>query len=488
MSGPSFDDDLPDVPAVTPKPTKGPWKPTVIQSAIAEAGAHIPTRLSDDDIADHFCNAYGNDWRWVAASKTWFHWDNENGWEREETGLIDRSIAEYCRMVVSTWSIAMAATLAQQQKICSVRMQESIKKMCQSDRRVASTPDQWDANDWLLGVPGGVVDLKTGQMRPNEREDHITLRTSVAPDWDRSELWERILEDLHPNRKDIQDFIGRAAGYCLTGSPREEAFFLFSGDGRNGKGLILENIYNIMGQYATMLTEQSVTKQIGQRQSFDIASMEKMRMVFIDEVDRNSTLDEARIKMLTGGADQKAGDKHEKARKFPMTWKVFISCNGKPKMQSGGTSMVARTMLVKFLQSFKGREDKTLKGRLELERAKILGWMIKQCIEWQQEGLNPPADVLEAASDYVGRGDLLGEWLEDATTVGGECKSTDAWHSYKKWIEDRDEEIKGGQAAFRNALDDRGYPYKKTATRRLIMGITLKAIESHPDDRFGDSD
>jgi putative DNA primase/helicase len=43
--------------------------------------------------------------------------------------------------------------------------------------------EQFDQNPFLLGVPGnGVVDLRTGHLRPMERTDYITKRTRVRPD------------------------------------------------------------------------------------------------------------------------------------------------------------------------------------------------------------------------------------------------------------------------------------------------------------------
>ena len=35
-----------------------------------------------------------------------------------------------------------------------------------ADRRLAATIDQWDADPWPLNTPGGIVDLRTGKMRP----------------------------------------------------------------------------------------------------------------------------------------------------------------------------------------------------------------------------------------------------------------------------------------------------------------------------------
>lgn len=37
----------------------------------------------------------------------------------------------------------------------------------------------WDRDPWLLGVPNGVVDLRTGTLRDGVQADRITMATTV---------------------------------------------------------------------------------------------------------------------------------------------------------------------------------------------------------------------------------------------------------------------------------------------------------------------
>ena len=38
----------------------------------------------------------------------------------------------------------------------------AVETLARSDRRIASTVEQWDADPWLLNTPGGIIDLRTG--------------------------------------------------------------------------------------------------------------------------------------------------------------------------------------------------------------------------------------------------------------------------------------------------------------------------------------
>jgi len=52
----------------------------------------------------------------------------------------------------------------------------------------------------------------------------------------------------------LQSYLARLAGYCLTGSTREQAFAFLHGHGANGKSVFLQVLANIMGSYAATAT------------------------------------------------------------------------------------------------------------------------------------------------------------------------------------------------------------------------------------------
>ena len=58
----------------------------------------------------------------------------------------------------------------------------AVERLAKADRRLAATVDQWDANPWVLGTPGGVIDLRTGKVRLSAPTDYMTKITAVVPD------------------------------------------------------------------------------------------------------------------------------------------------------------------------------------------------------------------------------------------------------------------------------------------------------------------
>ena len=47
------------------------------------------------------------------------------------------------------------------------------------------------------------------------------------------------------------------------------------------------------------------------------------------------------------------------------------------------------------------QRDKDLAEKLKAEYPAILKWAIEGCMEWQQQGLSPPAVVRDATDEYI---------------------------------------------------------------------------------------
>ena len=100
------------------------------------------------------------------------------------------------------------------------------------------------------------------------------------------------------------------------------------------------------------------------------------------------------------------------------------------------------------------------------------------CLQWQRDGLAPPACVRDATDEYFRGQDTIGEWLEDCTEDMGEMAFTRMsalFSSWKAWCEERN--IKAGSTmALSGMLEDRGYEKRREAHtgHRGFARITLK--------------
>ena len=68
-----------------------------------------------------------------------------------------------------------------QSALASAKTVAAVERLAKSDRRLAATIEQWDADPWLLNTPNGVIDLKTGTLGPHQPSDYMTKIAAVGP-------------------------------------------------------------------------------------------------------------------------------------------------------------------------------------------------------------------------------------------------------------------------------------------------------------------
>jgi putative DNA primase/helicase len=96
-----------------------------------------------------------------------------------------------------------------------------------------------DADPWALNTLSGLVDLRSGAVRPTTPADRVTMLAPVVYDpGARHARFDRFLEEVLPS-PEVRAYVRRAVGYSISGSTREHAIFIPTGPGRNGKGVLM---------------------------------------------------------------------------------------------------------------------------------------------------------------------------------------------------------------------------------------------------------
>ena len=163
--------------------------------------------FSDDALALRFAERYGNELRYVAKWSQWLRWIGTR-WLFDDTlaafdraRLICREAASECNEQKVAKELASAKTVA------------AVERMARSDRRLAATVEQWDADPWLLNTPDGVIDLRTCEMREHRAGDYLTRMTAVAPRG-ACPLWRSVLDRITNGDEGLQQYLQRVCGYA----------------------------------------------------------------------------------------------------------------------------------------------------------------------------------------------------------------------------------------------------------------------------------
>ena len=106
-----------------------------------------------------------------------------------------------------------------------------------------------DSKPYLLGVKNGVIDLRTGYLRNREPEDMIYQIVDVIYDTNAdTTLMANFISDTMAGNNQMIKFLPKFLGYSITGEILEEVFAIFTGIGRNGKGVISQLFTDLFGK------------------------------------------------------------------------------------------------------------------------------------------------------------------------------------------------------------------------------------------------
>ena len=248
----------------------------------------------EDALALRFADLHASRLRYVAAWGRWLQWTGTH-WKPDETLAafdlarpIARAAADLANRSTKADAIRSGKTIAQ------------IERLARSDRRCARTADVWDQDREAFNTPGGIANLATGSMSPNDPEAHMTKIAAVSPTG-ACLLWRALLERVTGGNTELSDYLQRVAGYCLSGLTSEHALFFLYGTGANGKSVFINTLGQIWGDYAAVAPMETFVESIGSRHPTELAHLRGARLVVASETEQNARWSESKIKTLTGG-------------------------------------------------------------------------------------------------------------------------------------------------------------------------------------------
>ena len=430
-----------------------------------------PPLYSDDAIGLRFSLRYKDHLRYTAALGKWSVWTGQR-WRRDDTLEVPDMTRGICRESSATCSDEKLAI-----KVASSGGVYAVERLARADRRHAMRVEDWDSDPLLFNTPTGTVDLRTGELKPHKRADHITKITRVAPGGD-CPRWVEFLNRITSGDPGLQEFLHRIVGYCLTGVTLEHAIFFLYGTGANGKSVFLSVISHILNDYATVAAMDTFMATNSDRHPTDVAQLNGARLVTASKTEDGRRWDESKLKLLTGGDEISARFMRQDFFRFKPQFKLVVAGNHKPSIRNVDEAMRRRIHLIPFTVTIPPKErDRHLTEKLIAEGPGILAWAIAGCMDWLEQGLNPPESVKSATNEYLSSEDVLGRWMDENTVLqaGHFSSSSSLYDDWKRWC-DANREYVGSQKQFSQKLEQRG---ELTKTRkeeaRGFQGIALKS-------------
>lgn len=440
-----------------------------------DAGAVLSGALSDDALALAFAAAHADRLRYVADVGRWRRYEAGCWRDDAKLGVYDAARAQLRRTVA-----AERLTEREAAALRSAKTVNAVVTLARSDRRLVSEAAQYDRDPWQLNTPGGVVDLRTGQLTPHDPAQYHSQQTAATPD-DAAPCprWRAFLAQCTGGDAALERFLQKVAGYALTGSIREHALFFLYGTGGNGKGVFLNTLHRVLGTYADVAPIETFTESKGERHPTELAALRGRRLVIAQETEEGRRWAEARLKALTGGDAISARVMRGDFFTFQPQFKLVIAGNHRPHLRGVDDAMRRRLHLVPFAHQVPAAErDADLPAKLEAEWPGILAWAVEGCALWLEEELRPPAAVQAATADYFSAEDGFAAWLDECCDCvpGAWASGADLFASWSAYAE-RGGEHAGSAKRLTQKLEAAGFtPVRRHGGTRGFAGLAIRPV------------
>lgn len=432
--------------------------------------------------AERLVSRHGDKLRYCTGWEQWLVWDGTR-WTVDKTFTVERCAIETIRatreQVDSVEDDELGDKLRKHLRGCESRGRlEAMCKLARANKKVVVTPENFDVQQMLFNCGNGTIDLTTGSLQPHNPGDLITklapvqfLPSAKCP------RFLQFLGEITNGDEELARYLQRCVGYCLSGSVKEKALFFLLGDGDNGKTTFVEIIRWVLGEFAGQIPIESVLRKNNEGIPIDLAQLQGLRFVTSSEIPERRSLDEAKVKYMTGMGKMQGRFLFKNLFEFQPAYKLFLDTNRAPNIAADEKAVWNRIRVIPFTATFSdAQKDKDLPEKLKGEAEGILAWAVQGCLDWQAHGLQEPACVQQASIEYRSEMDTVTRFVSECCEIGPEysVQTGNLYSAYVGWCRGEGESPVS-KVPFGKLLGQRsGLSDKKVAGQRGWIGIKLK--------------
>jgi putative DNA primase/helicase len=438
--------------------------------------------LTDLGNGERLAHRHGRDLRYVHPWKKWLVWDGRR-WKEDNTAAVARKAKDTVRAIYREAAAidddSLRAAVAKWGRESEKRDRVNAM-MALAANELPALPEDLDRDPWALNVRNGVIDLRSGELRPHRREDFLCRLAPVEYDQAADcPLWLATLSLVFNGDQELIGFVRRLFGVALTGTVREQVLPIFHGAGSNGKSTILNTLLGVLGtDYGMKAPKDLLMLKRNEAHPTELATLHGKRLIVAIETAGGARLNESLIKELTGSDPITTRRMREDFWTFDPTHKVILATNHRPKVRGTDHAIWRRLKLVPFDVTIPDDQaDRTVPERLRAEYPGILAWAVRGCLEWQETGLRPPGTVDTATTAYRTSQDVVGQFLTECCTVdpADRVKASELFGAYRAWSERGAMKVMT-QNDFGADMTERGFE-RFTNNGTYYRGIGLRATQ-----------
>ena len=362
----------------------------------------------------------------------------------------------------------------------------------------------------LLPLRYNNINLRTGKCSARVKEHKFTYNldfdSDLIPDNINDDEYKKVDKfflDICSGNENKKIYLQKILGCFLSGEvATSRCFFIFYGEGKNGKSAVIELIQNIMGHHFVQSVESSIivkrsAKSAGAA-SPEIVSLDYgTRLCVLSETEQGAKLNEELIKNITGGDSISYRALYSDNKQIKSEAKLLMLTNNKPHFKLS-ESMIDRLRFINFKSRFDKKDfesgkpnsympDINLLNELKTDlKYYVLKWLIVGAMNFFKDGhLNIPDDseLQKDNLNYIDSMDSINCFINDNCIINDTYKisCSNFKKSYFDYCKENDisplipSEIKKIVSGL--------YPIKVSHKTDYYIGLQIKEDDDEEDNK-----
>lgn len=274
-----------------------------------------------------------------------------------------------------------------EQNLYNAGYKDSVMKECVLEFKDDNFSKMLNQDPYKIGVANGVLHLRSpvldtrGNIEkycvkfcPGDPDDYVSYQAGNCND-EMKAIHYSPYDPSDSVQMEIMDFFSKVfpdpalrhyvlvlSSGCLEGTNMEEAFYVLTGSGGNGKSKYIDLMTYVLGEYATTASTTLFTRKKPESGAAnpDVVVLKNKRMISMGEPDRNDHLNGARIKQFTGNDYVEARGLFKEQERFKIMGKIFMCCNRLPIITEMDNGFWRRVKVIPFNSRFVPEGDPTI--------------------------------------------------------------------------------------------------------------------------------
>lgn len=351
---------------------------------------------------------------WHAEEKRVYRW-TDTVWERDlrETlpGQMIRVTDDMMREAADSGNESLGKWAKASRSHAKITASVNLVKYIDGAVRAQS---ELDPDRHLLNVDNGVLNLETMELVAHHPEFMMTriARAAYNPQAI-CPTFERFMEQILP-QESMRSYVQRALGYTLLGDSDQRALFLAYGPSGTGKSTLMEIMRLVLGGYASVASAGTFKSTREKAPSNDLHRLRGKRFVTSSETAESASFDEDLLKRITGRDEISSRELYQEFQEWTPECVLWLATNHPPRFSSDDDALWRRVKMIPFTTQFTDDEIPDMARRHLLPEADgILMWLLRGLREYQQHGLQEPAEVRDAVQEQRLQSDNVARFLDD---------------------------------------------------------------------------